>query len=101
MPETIRYPPLRTSFETWIETDRNVLISNDEHAEYQWIDCDNGNKPIEGETFLTYSAKRNGHYAVIVSKGACADTSAVFEVLGTVITDPSVVASLPAIMLVQ
>jgi uncharacterized repeat protein (TIGR03803 family) len=75
--------------DTTVMQDRSVLISNDRNANHQWIDCDDGNAPIEGETFLTYSAHRNGHYAVIVSQGVCVDTSAVYEILVTGISDPS------------
>jgi uncharacterized repeat protein (TIGR03803 family) len=69
--------------------DRNVLVSNDVDAGHQWIDCDQGNTPIEGETYMTYTAYKNGRYAVVVSQGVCVDTSAVLEVVGTGIPDPS------------
>jgi hypothetical protein len=75
--------------DTSVLQDRSVLISNDRNAEHQWIDCDNGNAPIPGETYLTYTARTNGHYAVIISNGACVDTSAVYEIIGTGINDPS------------
>jgi uncharacterized repeat protein (TIGR03803 family) len=75
--------------DTSVIQDRSVLISKDRSANHQWISCDEGNAPIDGETFLTYTAHRNGHFAVIVSQGVCVDTSAVFEVLVTGITEPS------------
>ena len=75
--------------DTSVTQDRNILISNDENASHQWINCDEGYALIAGETFLSYSAPKNGHYAVIVSEGSCIDTSAVYEVLGTGINDPS------------
>lgn len=43
---------------------------------YQWIDCDNNNSPIAGATTLTFDATANGNYAVIITDGACSDTSA-------------------------
>ncbi len=43
---------------------------------YQWIDCGNGNAPIAGATFVTYTATANGTYAVIVTKNNCTETSA-------------------------
>ena len=52
--------------DTAVVRDRSVLISKDRNADHQWIDCDNGNAPIPGETWLTYTARSNGHYAVIV-----------------------------------
>jgi hypothetical protein len=44
---------------------------------YQWINCA-GNVPIAGETNQTFIATVNGSYAVIVSDGACSDTSECF-----------------------
>jgi hypothetical protein len=75
--------------DTSVIQDRSVLISNDRNADHQWIDCDNGNIPIPGETYLTFTAQNNGRYAVIVSNGACVDTSGIYEILLTGITDPS------------
>ncbi|MCR9170898.1 MAG: T9SS type A sorting domain-containing protein [bacterium] len=45
-------------------------------ATYQWIDCDNNNAPISGETGQSYTATANGNYAVIVTENGCTDTSA-------------------------
>lgn len=42
---------------------------------YQWIDCDNGNVPVSGETGSTFTAIQEGNYAVIANVGACIDTS--------------------------
>jgi len=42
---------------------------------YQWIDCDNSFAPISGETNQSFTATANGSYAVIVTDGACSDTS--------------------------
>ena len=49
---------------------------------YQWVDCDNGNAPIDGETNQMFSATTNGNYAVIITNTNCAisDTSACYEV---------------------
>lgn len=67
--------------------DRTVLVSRDELAHHQWIDCGNENKPIIGETFLTYTAEKEGNYAVIVSYGWCTDTSECMQVDLTDIPD--------------
>jgi uncharacterized repeat protein (TIGR03803 family) len=75
--------------DTSVTQDGNILVSNDEHAAWQWIDCDKGNEPIAGETNISYSPGKDGHYAVIVSQGACLDTSDVYEIIGTVIKDLS------------
>ncbi|MDP2387519.1 MAG: choice-of-anchor J domain-containing protein [Bacteroidota bacterium] len=52
------------------------LTSNQAGASYQWINCDNGNSPISGETNQTFTATASGNYAVVVTVGACSDTSA-------------------------
>lgn len=45
-------------------------------ATYQWLDCNNGNAPIVGETGQSFVAPSNGDYAVIVTQNGCTDTSA-------------------------
>lgn len=42
---------------------------------YQWLDCDNGNTPINGETAQTFVAITNGSYAVEITNGVCTVTS--------------------------
>jgi hypothetical protein len=56
--------------------DGTSLISNQNGALYQWIDCNNGNAPIGGATNQVFSPLANGSYAVIVALGSCSDTSA-------------------------
>ncbi len=58
-----------------------TLSANANGATYQWIDCNNGNAPIAGETNQTYSPAVNGNYAVIVTENSCTDTSACVNVL--------------------
>ncbi len=43
---------------------------------YQWIDCDDNDAPIAGADSASFVATQNGNYAVIVTIGACSDTSA-------------------------
>ena len=45
----------------------NTLIANQEGARYQWIDCDNDNQPIVGETNREFTPSRKGSYAVRVT----------------------------------
>ncbi|MEZ4936742.1 MAG: M12 family metallo-peptidase [Crocinitomicaceae bacterium] len=56
-----------------------TLSSNQSsQATYQWIDCNNGNALIAGETNQSYTATANGSYAVIVTStvdGNCEVTS--------------------------
>lgn len=42
---------------------------------YQWIDCDNNNAPVAGETSQDFTATTSGNYAVIITDGQCVDTS--------------------------
>ncbi|MFN5982662.1 MAG: T9SS type A sorting domain-containing protein [Fluviicola sp.] len=42
---------------------------------YQWIDCNNGNQIISGETNQQFTPTTNGSYAVIINDGLCQDTS--------------------------
>ncbi|MDY0143160.1 MAG: T9SS type A sorting domain-containing protein [Bacteroidales bacterium] len=52
-----------------------ILIANAEDATYQWVDCDNANNPILGETNQTFIATENGNYAVEVTQNGCTATS--------------------------
>ncbi len=45
----------------------STITSNAVNVTYQWIDCDNGNNHITGETGISYTATTNGNYAVIVT----------------------------------
>jgi hypothetical protein len=63
-------------------TQNGILLSADEGgATYQWIDCNNSNTPIAGETNQSYATDQlTGSYAVIVTMGVCSDTSTCFLV---------------------
>ena len=67
---------VETEINTYVER-LNALfkVSPISGANYQWIDCNNGNSPIAGATNNTYTATEPGHYAVIISSLACTDTS--------------------------
>ena len=53
-----------------------TITSNQTGATYQWIDCNNSNNFIAGETNASYIATANGGYAVIITMNNCSDTSA-------------------------
>lgn len=53
-----------------------TITANGTGVSYQWIDCDNANIPIMGETNQSFTAVTNGNYAVIVTNNNCSDTSA-------------------------
>lgn len=63
-----------------------VLTADETGAMYQWLDCDNGNAPITGETNQVFTPSANGNYAVEVTVGNCTDTSDC-EVVSTVSVD--------------
>jgi hypothetical protein len=54
-----------------------TLTSNEVAATYQWLDCNNGNAPIAGETSAIFTPSVSGNYAVEVTPvSGCVDTSA-------------------------
>lgn len=57
-----------------------ILTANATGALYQWLDCNNGYSAITGETGQSFSATRNGSYAVRVTQNNCPDTSACYAV---------------------
>jgi hypothetical protein len=52
-----------------------TITANQAGASYQWIECNNVNAPIAGQTNKSFTAIANGDYAVIVTVGPCSDTS--------------------------
>mgnify|MGYP001193923985 CR=1 FL=1 len=58
-------------------TTSGVTISaNNSSAIYQWLDCDNNNIIIIGESGQSFVATSNGNYAVELTENGCVDTSA-------------------------
>lgn len=54
----------------------STIAANNTTAQgYQWIDCDNGNQVITGETGMSYTPAVSGNYAVIITENGCSDTS--------------------------
>ena len=53
-----------------------MLTANAVGAGYVWIDCDDNDSPIAGETNVSYTPTATiGNYAVIVTENGCSDTS--------------------------
>ena len=52
-------------------------------ANYQWIDCNNNNSAISGETNQSFVATVNGSYAVIITNNGCTDTSSCVNITST------------------
>jgi hypothetical protein len=61
------------------------ITSNETGATYQWVDCNNSNAPIFGQTNQQFTPAINGNYAVQITKNNCTKLSACtsFNVLGT------------------
>jgi hypothetical protein len=57
-----------------------TITSNQNGATYQWIDCDNGNAPIAGETGQSFTPTSNGVYAVEITLSGCVYMSSCYVV---------------------
>jgi hypothetical protein len=53
-----------------------TISANNASATYQWLDCNNNNAVIPGETNQSYTASANGLFAVELTENGCVDTSA-------------------------
>ena len=59
----------------------NGTVSADQAgAEYQWLDCDNNDSPINNATSQAYLSSFNGNVAVEIDIDGCLDTSACIAV---------------------
>ncbi len=58
----------------------DTLTATETGATYQWVDCNNSNAPISGETAREFTATTNGNYAVEVTKGGCTVLSICTEI---------------------
>lgn len=66
---------------TTVTDQGGYLLADANNGEtYQWIDCNNGNQPITGETNQLFVPTMNGSYAVIIDDGTCSDTSFCYTV---------------------
>ena len=52
-----------------------TISANNTGATYQWLDCDDVNSVIIGETGQSYTATVNGNYAVELTENGCVDTT--------------------------
>lgn len=57
------------------QVDAFTLSADASGYNYQWVDCNNGNQAINGETNQTFVATSNGNYAVEIDNGTCSVTS--------------------------
>lgn len=57
------------------------IMANAAGAVYQWLDCNNGNAALSGQTSQNFTATSNGSYAVKVTENGCTDTSACVDIV--------------------
>ncbi len=76
------------SFDTTLSIEHHTLTSNSRLTSYQWLDCDNDFRKIPGAVQRSYTAVKNGQYAVEISNGYCKDTSQCGSII-SVSTTPS------------
>lgn len=58
----------------------NVLTASAGASSYQWLDCNNSNAPIAGQTGQSFTVTKNGSYAVRAVMGGCAAISSCYNV---------------------
>ena len=58
-----------------------TISANNSSATYQWIDCNDNNAVIAGQTGQSFTAFANGNYAVELSENGCVDTSACVAII--------------------
>jgi len=54
---------------------------------YQWLDCDNANAPINGQTGQTFTPTASGNYAVALTTNGCTDVSDCYVFVPLAVTD--------------
>ncbi len=54
-----------------VSVDATTIIANLAGATYQWVDCSNGNAPIDGETNQMFMPTIDGEYAVEITVNGC------------------------------
>ncbi len=81
--------PVAIVINTTVTQVSNVLTSSAVGLSYQWVDCNNGNAPILGDTNQIFTATANGSYAVIITDGTCSATSTCFSVTNAGISNYS------------
>ena len=70
-------PPINKS----TSVNGNTITANATVPSYQWVDCNAAYAPIAGATTNTFTATKNGSYAVILKDANnCSDTSACVQI---------------------
>jgi hypothetical protein len=74
MAQTVTIVPVNVDNTTTLNA--NQISANQASATYRWLDCNNANAVISGETAQTFIPTVNGNYAVEITLNGCTDTSA-------------------------
>jgi hypothetical protein len=82
------------SVDTSVTVSTLILTASASPAFYQWINCNNGNTPIAGQTNQSFTASANGNYAVVVTQNNCSDTSFCYNIFITGIGENSLASSI-------
>jgi PKD repeat protein len=72
-----------TAVDTTVLVTGATLTAQQPDATYQWLDCDNGNAPIDGATEASFTPTQNGAYAVEVTVDGCPEVSGCHAILST------------------
>jgi hypothetical protein len=78
--------PAEVVLDLALSADGATLTAAATGVDYQWVDCDNANEPIEGATTQSFVAPQDGSYAVIITSGNCSQTSDCLAVIGTAVS---------------
>ncbi len=73
-----------------VHVDGLIITSNQNNATYQWLDCNEGLTPINGETNQGFTPDENGNYAVLITSGSCSDTSECIEIQNVGLTSKTI-----------
>ncbi len=57
-----------------------TLSANATGATYQWLDCNNENSELNGNTNQSFTATENGNFAAQITQNGCVDTSVCYAV---------------------
>ncbi|REK00931.1 MAG: T9SS C-terminal target domain-containing protein [Bacteroidetes bacterium] len=72
-----------TGLDLSVSQNGNTLVSGATSVSYQWLNCSAGFSLVPGQNTATFSPAVSGDYAVRISNGICADTSACYSVIVT------------------
>jgi len=64
-----------------VTLNEKTLTASLTDATYQWLDCDNGNAAVSGETSVSFVPSVSGNYAVKITDNECTDTSECVNVI--------------------